>query len=152
MPGGRLLSIIDEVIFAPGERWLVHGPSGYGKSTFLRAIAGLWPFRSGRITVLGNARLMFLPQKNYLPESRLIEVLAYPDKVEGHRSADYRQSLLHCRLPHLVPRLEEIARWSHELSPGEQQRVAFAQAQLFAPEFLFLDEATSALDDDTEAN
>ncbi len=152
VPDGRLLTVVDELVLSPGERWIVRGPSGCGKSTLLRAIAGLWPFSSGRITLPGNARVMFVPQKSYLPESRLIEVLAYPAQVEDRRLTDYRQALLDCRLAHLVPRLEQTARWSHQLSPGEQQRVAFAQALLYAPDILFMDEATSALDNHTEAH
>ncbi len=152
VPDGRLLTVVDELAFAPGERWIIRGPSGCGKSTLLRALAGLWPFRSGQINVPGNARVMFMPQKSYLPESRLVEVLAYPGKVEESRLADYRQALTDCRLAHLVPRLEEYARWGHELSPGEQQRIAFAQALLYAPDILFMDESTSSLDNDTEAH
>ena len=152
VPQGRLLTTIEHMAFAPGERWLVRGPSGCGKSTLLRAIAGLWPFSKGRITLSDSARLMFVPQKSYLPESRLIEVLAYPAAADTHDPAAYAQVLVDCRLPHLVGRLDEVARWSHQLSPGEQQRLAFAQVLLYQPDILFMDEATSALDNDTEAH
>ena len=135
-----------------GSFTVLVGPSGCGKSTLLRAIAGLWPFSRGSISLPDDARLMFVPQKSYLPESRLDEVLAYPAPADaGHRAA-YAQALVDCRLPHLVARLDETARWSHQLSPGEQQRLAFAQALLYAPDILFMDEATSALDNDTEAH
>ena len=152
LPGGRLLSRIGALRFAPGERWLVRGPSGCGKSTLLRAIAGLWPFQQGRIRLPGGARVMFIPQKSYLPDGPLAEVLAYPEPVRDGDQARFAQALADCRLPHLVPRLAEPARWSHQLSPGEQQRLAFAQALLYAPDVLFMDEATSALDNDTEAH
>lgn len=152
LPNGRLLSRIDALRFAPGERWLVRGPSGCGKSTLLRAIAGLWPFHSGRIRLPGGARVMFVPQKCYLPDGPLEEVLAYPEPVRPGDRARFERALTDCRLPHLVPRLTESGRWSHQLSPGEQQRLAFAQAILFAPDVLFMDEATSALDNDTEAH
>jgi putative ATP-binding cassette transporter len=152
VPGGRILTMIERLSFAPGERWLVRGPSGCGKSTLLRAIAGLWPFSRGRIGLPQQARIMFVPQKSYLPESPLSAVLAYPAAADAHDTAAYAQALADCRLPHLVPRLGETARWSHQLSPGEQQRLAFAQAFLYRPDILFMDEATSALDNDTEAH
>jgi putative ATP-binding cassette transporter len=152
LPDRRLLSRIGAMRFAPGERWLVRGPSGCGKSTLLRAIAGLWPFQDGRIRLPGGARVMFLPQKSYLPDGPLDEVLAYPEAVREGDPARFAQALADCRLPHLVPRLAESTRWSHRLSPGEQQRLAFAQALLYAPDVLFMDEATSALDNDTEAH
>jgi putative ATP-binding cassette transporter len=94
---------------------------------------------------------MFVPQKCYLPDGPLEEVLAYPEPVRPGDRARFERALTDCRLPHLVPRLTESWRWSHQLSPGEQQRLAFAQAILFAPDVLFMDEATSALDNDTEA-
>ncbi|WP_088282614.1 ABC transporter ATP-binding protein/permease [Ideonella sp. A 288] len=152
VPNGRLLTVVDELSFAAGERWLVRGPSGCGKSTLLRAIAGLWPFSRGSITLPDDARMMFIPQKSYLPEARLIEVLAYPNAPASLDRSAYVQALTDCRLPHLVNRLDDTARWSHQLSPGEQQRLAFAQALLYAPDILFMDEATSALDNDTEAH
>ena len=152
VPNGRILTEVDALAFAPGERWLVRGPSGCGKSTLLRAIAGLWPFSQGSITLPDDARMMFVPQKSYLPESRLMDVLAYPAAANPAEVARYQQVLADCRLPQLVNRLEDSAHWSHTLSPGEQQRLAFAQALLFAPDILFMDEATSALDNDTEAH
>ena len=152
VPTGRLLTEISSLSFAPGDRWLVRGPSGCGKSTLLRAIAGLWPFGSGRIGMPQQAKVMFIPQKSYLPDGPLKDVLAYPAQPAARDSADFAQALVDCRLPHLVPRLDEVARWGHMLSPGEQQRLAFAQALLFGPDVLFMDEATSALDNATEAH
>jgi putative ATP-binding cassette transporter len=152
VPGGRILTTIERLRFAPGERWMVRGPSGCGKSTLLRAIAGLWPFTRGRIGLPRDARIMFVPQKSYLPESPLAHVLAYPAAPDTHDEAAYAQALHDCRLPQLVPRLQQTARWSHQLSPGEQQRLAFAQVLLNRPDILFMDEATSALDNDTEAH
>lgn len=152
VPDGRLLTELDTMSFAPGERWLVRGPSGCGKSTLLRAIAGLWPFGHGRIGMPERAQVMFVPQRSYLPDGPLREVLAYPGDASTCDDSALAQALIDCRLPHLVSRLDETARWGHTLSPGEQQRLAFAQVLLNRPDVLFMDESTSALDNDTEAH
>jgi putative ATP-binding cassette transporter len=151
LPSGKTLTDIGALSFAAGERWLVRGPSGTGKSTLLRAIAGLWPFGRGRIRLPAGARLMFMPQKNYLPDGLLKEALTYPLAVDAVDDEQCRQVLIDCRLPQLADRLGESARWGQRLSPGEQQRLAFARALLYRPDVLFLDEASSALDNATEA-
>ncbi|MBR0347354.1 MAG: ABC transporter ATP-binding protein/permease [Rudaea sp.] len=149
LPNGTALSTIGDITIETGQRWLVRGPSGVGKSTLLRAIAGLWPHGRGRIQP-PQARVLFLPQKSYLPWDTLKVALAYPHSAESLDDDACRLALEDCRLPRLVSRLHESDRWSMRLSLGEQQRMAFARALLHKPDFLFLDEATSALDLDTE--
>jgi len=146
--GRRLLSQINLSI-KPGDSLLITGPSGSGKSTLLRAFAGLWPYVEGTLTLPAHARLLFLPQKPYLPLGTLHAALTYPG---ADASDDEVQTVLsRCGLEHLAPRLGEVALWSHILSLGEQQRIAFARILLAKPEFVFLDEATSALDEAAES-
>jgi putative ATP-binding cassette transporter len=152
LPEGQPLVNVGALAFASGERWLIRGPSGCGKSTLLRAIAGLWPFGEGRISIPKQARLMFMPQKNYLPDGPLKEALAYPESAEALDDALCAQVLEDCKLPQLKDRLGESARWGQRLSPGEQQRLAFARALLYRPDILFMDESSSALDNATEAH
>jgi vitamin B12/bleomycin/antimicrobial peptide transport system ATP-binding/permease protein len=133
-----------------GERVLLTGPSGAGKSTLFRAMAGIWPFGRGKITVPPDARVLFLPQKPYLPIGSLREVVSYPMQAAGFTDAALREALEAVGLPKLVARLDESTHWSMQLSPGEQQRIAFARALIQKPDWLFLDEATSAVDETTE--
>lgn len=136
-----------------GERWLVSGPSGCGKSVLFRALAGIWPYGSGRVThPTGDAgRLLFLPQRSYLPIGTLADALAYPDTGNAHDCETLKRVLRDARLAMLADHLDTFDNWSLRLSPGEQQRLAFARALLQKPDYLFLDEATSALDEETEA-
>ena len=150
LPSGQPLLDRVHASFEPGERVLISGPSGSGKSTMFRAIAGIWPFGRGTIRIPAGARLLFLPQKPYLPLGSLREVVAYPAPVAAIGDGSIRQALHDCELSHLVDRLDEVQPWALALSPGEQQRIAVARALLQKPDWLFLDEATSALDEATE--
>ena len=133
-----------------GDRWLVTGASGSGKSTILRAIAQLWPYGKGHIDVPAKAKVLFLPQRPYFPIATLREALSYPATGDAYKDAAYETVLEMSQLHHLKDRLSESANWGQILSGGEQQRLAFARVFLQRPEYLFLDEATSALDLDNE--
>ncbi|MGO4329660.1 ABC transporter ATP-binding protein/permease [Cupriavidus sp. 2TAF22] len=135
---------------APGERWLVSGPSGCGKSVLFRALAGIWPYGSGTVAMPRAARMLFLPQRSYLPIGSLADALAYPDAGTVHSRESLQAVLVQARLGALTGQLDVFDNWSLRLSPGEQQRLAFARALLQRPDYLFLDEATSALDEETE--
>jgi putative ATP-binding cassette transporter len=134
----------------PGDRVMLSGRSGSGKSTLLRALGGLWHDGQGGVR-LPSERYLFLPQRPYLPIGTLREALSYPQAPEIYPSERFAQVLETCRLGHLVPRLDESDHWQRMLSPGEQQRVAFARALLYAPSWLYLDEATSAMDEEDES-
>jgi putative ATP-binding cassette transporter len=149
LPDGRRIARIDQLSLAPGQSVLLTGPSGSGKSTLFRAIAGVWPYASGRIGAPGD--MMLLPQRPYLPIGPLREAVAYPGGAEAHADADIRAALEAAQLPGLAARLEESDNWQQRLSGGEQQRLALARALLAKPTWLYLDEATSALDEKTEA-
>jgi putative ATP-binding cassette transporter len=150
LPDGRTLVQDISLTLRPGDTALISGPSGAGKSTLFRAIAGIWPFGRGRVSMPAASRVLFLPQKPYLPLGTLREVVSYPTPPAGITDAALREALDAVGLPLLGDRLDESANWALRLSPGEQQRIAFARALLQKPECLFLDEATSAVDESAE--
>ena len=150
LPDGSPLIAASSAVIKPGESVLVRGPSGCGKSTLFRAIAGIWPFGAGQIRLPRNARVLFLPQRPYLPIGTLRDVIVYPSRVGGFSDESVSDALTTVGLQHLIVRLDEQQNWSMQLSPGEQQRVAFARAILQQPAWLFLDEATSSLDEAAE--
>ncbi|MBV4460337.1 ABC transporter ATP-binding protein/permease [Pseudomonas sp. COR58] len=148
--GRHLLTSADMTVDA-GDRVMLSGRSGSGKSTLLRAMGHLWPAGHGSIR-LPAARYLFLPQKPYLPIGTLRDALSYPQPGDTYAPERYQEVLEICRLPHLMARLDEANHWQRMLSPGEQQRLAFARALLYAPQWLYMDEATSAMDEEDEAN
>jgi putative ATP-binding cassette transporter len=150
LPGGRPLVEGVTLDFRPGDTALISGPSGAGKSTLFRAIAGIWPFGAGTVRLPRGGRVLFLPQKPYLPIGTLREVVSYPTPSGGIDDAALREALEAVGLPELAARLGEHAHWALALSPGEQQRIAFARALVQKPAWLFLDEATSAVDEESE--
>lgn len=135
-----------EVSIAPGEKVLVVGESGTGKSSLIRAIAGLWPWGSGEIQYRTDAKLFLLPQRGYLPIGSLRRALTYPSAIDTFAEDALKQALADVGLPELRPRLDEETHWDQVLSGGERQRVAFARLLLQCPDIIVLDESTSALD------
>lgn len=144
LPDGQVLLRDLDFRIESGVWTRLAGPSGVGKSTLIRTLAGLWPHYDGDFACAGG-RCLFLPQKPYLARDTLAAVLSYPASVELPRD-ELDAALSRCGLGALAGRLDEVAEWDRVLSGGEQQRLAFARALLYRPDHLLLDEASSQLD------
>jgi len=150
LPDGRLLVTGLDLDIHAGDALLVSGPSGAGKSTLLRALAGIWPYGQGQVTLPPRSDVLFLPQKPYLPLGTLREAICYPGITLPADDPRLASVMERCGLAHFSGRLDQTDLWAQVLSGGEQQRVAFARALLLEPALLFLDESTSALDEPSE--
>jgi putative ATP-binding cassette transporter len=163
--GGPMLSLSDfsvtlddgtavvgetEVAVGPGERLLVAGESGTGKSTLVRALAGLWPWGGGSVNFHPDRRLFMLPQKPYIPSGTLRRAIAYPGASDDWTVEAIGEALHKVGLDHLKEKIEEDGPWDQTLSGGEKQRLAFARLLLHNPDIVVLDEATSALDEKSQ--
>lgn len=151
LPDGRRLFEGLSLAVPAGKYLLVSGNSGCGKSTLLRALAGIWPYGCGIVSLPSGWRSMFLPQRPYLPLGSLRRAIYYPQPVPEKETADLRSLLERFGIGSLAERLDEVDDWSRILSLGEQQRLAFIRILLFRPDIVFLDESTSAMDEQREA-
>jgi vitamin B12/bleomycin/antimicrobial peptide transport system ATP-binding/permease protein len=149
-PDGKPLVRQADAVIRPGERVLIQGESGTGESTLFRALAGVWPWGTGRIRVPDRESTMFLPQRPYLPLGTLRDALAYPKPAKDFDEKVMVAALGRCGLEACSKRLDDEERWDRVLSLGEQQRLAFARVLLQKPRWIFLDEATAALDEENQ--
>lgn len=144
--GDQLVDSLD-IQLDLGDSLVITGRSGAGKTTLLRSLAELWPYASGTLCRPdGDNETMFLSQLPYVPLGTLRTVVCYPNSPDGVADDQLRDVLTKVVLAPLISRLDEEQDWAKVLSPGEQQRVAFARVLLTRPKAVFLDEATSALD------
>jgi putative ATP-binding cassette transporter len=147
LANGEAIATVEDLTLVPGERALVHGPSGSGKSSLFRALARLWPLGDGRIRLPRGARLLALPQRPYFPLGTLRTALAYPRLAAEVDDTELREAMAAAGLGHLAERLDQEAEWSTVLSGGEQQRAAVARALIARPDVLLLDEAVHTLEE-----
>jgi vitamin B12/bleomycin/antimicrobial peptide transport system ATP-binding/permease protein len=143
---GRIMIDEADTMITAGQKVLLMGESGTGKSTLIRAIAGLWPWGSGSVRLPAGAKIAFLPQRPYMPLGTLRQVLCYPDAGETHTDETLQQALTRCGLKRLIPRMNDEEKWDKVLSGGEQQRIGFARLLVLMPDIVIMDEATAALD------
>ena len=151
-PDNTLIKDKLNLVLENGDKLLIQGHSGCGKSTLLRTIAGIWPYAKGEIAMPQDKSTLFLSQKPYMPLGTLRSSIYYPKSPEiNDESNKILFDLLDkVGLSHLKERLDEVDQWSHLLSLGEQQRIAFLRVLLLKSDIVFLDEVTSALDEDNE--
>lgn len=148
LPDGKPLLTGLSCTIEEGERVILKGPSGSGKSTLLRLLAGLWPYGEGEIHLPSSQNSLFIPQKPYMPIGTLKEAALYP-RGEG-KEEELKKLMEICGLASWAVHLEDEGDWSHILSLGEQQKLAFVRIFITRPRWVFLDEATSAMDEETE--
>jgi putative ATP-binding cassette transporter len=148
-PSGDVLVSPLDLHLDPGDTMVITGVSGTGKTTLLRSLAQLWPYTTGKMKC-PLEKTMFLSQLPYVPLGDLRAVVSYPSEPGDIKDEDLQTVLAKVALGHLVIRLNEVQDWAKVLSPGEQQRIAFARVLLHRPQAVFMDEATSALDEGLE--
>lgn len=149
LPDGQTLLTDVELRLQPGESLLIRAPSGFGKSTLIRALTGIWNHASG-VARYDLGSTLTLAQKPYLPLGTLRGMLWYPSATHPQDDPRLLEAMHQCGLDHLSARLDSELDWSQTLSIGEQQRCAFVRALLLRPQVLFLDESSSALDEESE--
>jgi putative ATP-binding cassette transporter len=148
-PAGATMLQEKKIEIVAGDRVLIVGESGTGKTLLFRALAGLWPWGAGRVSHHPGEEVLYMPRTPYLPPGTLREVLAYPAATATFEAAAYANALHRLKLERLVPMLDMSPRWDRELSDDEQQSVAFARAVLHAPPWLLIDEVLDSLDEET---
>jgi putative ATP-binding cassette transporter len=150
-PRGHILVDQADLVVAPGERILIGGEPGVGKSVLGRALAGLWLWGSGSVAMPLGARLAFLPPWPFLPQGTLADAVLYPDDPSETKDEEaVERALVRCGLVHLVPRLAEVARWDRVLSAGECYRLGLVRLVLQRPSVVVMDGFAGAIDPATQ--
>ena len=147
-PKGRTTLSERHVEIAPGERVLIVGDSGSGKTILFRAIAGLWPWGSGQIVLPSSNSVMFVPRHSYVPLGTLRGAIAYPSPETAYTNEQIIAALQSAGLKRLSSSLDRVARWDRELTEDEQQCLVFTRLLLRKPRWVVIDAALHALEDD----
>lgn len=150
LPTGKLQITAKDIVMKHGEKILIKGRTGAGKTTIFRVISGIWPFGKGEVDLPKDKKIMVLPQKPYFPIGTLAEAISYPAPLGTYPREDIRQAIIDVGMPQFAERIDEVAHWNMLLSGGEQQRIGIARALLFHPDYLFFDEATASMDEPSE--
>ncbi len=150
LPTGQLQIFAKDLEIKQGEKILIKGKTGAGKTTLFRVLSGIWPYGEGEIVLPKDKKVMVLPQRPYFPIGTLEEAVSYPAPVGTYSREAIKQALIDVGMPGLVDRIDEVAHWNVMLSGGEQQRVGIARAMLYNPDYLFFDEATASMDEPSE--
>ncbi len=150
LPNGKFQIRAKDIVINRGEKILIKGRTGAGKTTIFRALAKIWPYGKGDVELPKDKKIIVLPQKPYFPIGTLEEAVSYPMPAGTYDREAIKQALIDVGMPNLVDRLDEVAHWNMRLSGGEQQRVGIARALLYNPDYLFFDEATASMDEPSE--
>ncbi len=148
LTNGRAVLSEDRIEVKPGEHLAVVGDPGAGKSSLFRALAGIWPWGSGKIRIPEQNGMMFLPQRPYLPLGSIRAAVAYPSAPESFDDSEVKSVLERVQLDHLIPLIDEQERWDKSLSLDQQQRLVFARLILHKPSYVVLDDVGAALAED----
>jgi putative ATP-binding cassette transporter len=150
LPTGHKQISANDLVIKHGEKVLIKGKTGAGKTTLFRVLAGIWPFGAGDVELPKDKKVIVLPQKPYFPIGTLVEAVSYPASPDTYSREAIQKVLVDVGMPNLVSRLDEVAHWNLMLSGGEQQRLGIARAMLYNPDYLFFDEATASMDEPSE--
>lgn len=147
-PGGCTKLAEPHVEIAAGERVVIGGDPRAGKTLFFRAVAGLWPWGSGRIGLPAGTAVAFIPRTPYFPPGTLRDVLSYPDAGGTYPDAELKAALSRAGLPQLAGSLDRQARWERELGEDEQRLLALARIRVQRPRWVVVDEVFDAMGGD----
>jgi putative ATP-binding cassette transporter len=150
LPSGKLQVSAKDIVIKHGDKVLIKGKTGAGKTTLFRVLSGLWPFGKGSISIPEGKSVLVLPQQPYFPFGTLAGAITYPDPSDKFSRSDIEKVLRDVELEKFIPRLDEVGFWNQQLSGGEQQRVGLSRALLHKPDYLFFDEATASVDEPSE--
>jgi putative ATP-binding cassette transporter len=150
-PSGATMLKEKKIDIKPGERVLIVGEAGTGKTLLFRALAGLWPWGSGTITRPKGKDVLYVPRAPYWPPGTLREGLCYPVESTDYKKDDFETVLKRFKLQRLVPMLDKAGNWEQELSEEELTSLVFARVVLHKPDWLVIDEVLDTADADTLA-